>query len=63
MKDYTKSRPVWSVSWSTIGNVLAVSAAGPNDTDDAVELFKEGIDGAWEPVPLDDAANDAVGEH
>lgn len=63
VKDFGKTRPVWSVSWSTIGNVLAVSSAGPDDTEGGVELFKEGVDGTWEPVPLQDAANDVVGEH
>jgi hypothetical protein len=47
------------VSWSTIGNVLAVSAAGVDDAEGNVELFKESMDGAWEPVPMSEAgAND-----
>ncbi|ETO32469.1 protein transporter [Reticulomyxa filosa] len=36
---------VWSVSWSELGNILAV-ASGENQ----VQLFKEGIDGKWHDV-------------
>eukprot|EP00639_Heterosigma_akashiwo_P004307 CAMPEP_0194585914 /NCGR_PEP_ID=MMETSP0292-20121207/18076_1 /TAXON_ID=39354 /ORGANISM="Heterosigma akashiwo, Strain CCMP2393" /LENGTH=322 /DNA_ID=CAMNT_0039441533 /DNA_START=64 /DNA_END=1032 /DNA_ORIENTATION=+ len=34
--------PVWRVSWSVTGNVLAVSAG-----DHEVTLWKQGLDGAW----------------
>ena len=33
---------VWSVSWSTMGNILAVS-----DANNEVKLWKEGVDGEW----------------
>ena len=36
---------VWSVSWSELGNILAV-ALGEN----TVKLFKEGYDGKWQNV-------------
>jgi protein transport protein SEC13 len=35
--------PVWRVSWSLSGNVLAVSAA-----DNKVTLWKENLRGEWE---------------
>jgi protein transport protein SEC13 len=34
--------PVWRVSWSTMGNILAVS-----DGNNTVTVWKESIDGAW----------------
>lgn len=37
--------PVWRVSWSVAGNILAVSSA-----DNKVTLWKEGLDGNWERV-------------
>lgn len=37
--------PVWRVSWSLTGNLLAV-AAGDNN----VSLWKEGVDGEWQQV-------------
>ena len=37
--------PVWRVSWSTVGNILAV-ADGNND----VTLWKEAVDGEWQQV-------------
>ena len=36
---------VWSVSWSELGNILAV-ALGEN----TVQLYKEGNDGKWQNV-------------
>jgi len=39
------SKRVWSVSWSIMGNILAV-AAGEED----VKLYKEGHDGKWHEV-------------
>ena len=37
--------PVWRVSWSTTGNILAVS-----DGNNAVTLWKESMDGFWQQV-------------
>lgn len=37
--------PVWRVSWSLSGNVLAVSGA-----DNKVSLWKENLRGEWECV-------------
>lgn len=37
--------PVWRVSWSMTGNILAVS-----DGNNAVTLWKETIDGVWQQV-------------
>ncbi|GAX74890.1 hypothetical protein CEUSTIGMA_g2336.t1 [Chlamydomonas eustigma] len=37
--------PVWRVSWSTTGNILAVS-----DGNNAVTLWKETIDGVWQQI-------------
>ena len=37
--------PVWRVSWSMTGNILAVS-----DGNNAVTLWKETIDGIWQQV-------------
>lgn len=54
VKDYASSGTkiaVWSCSWSSTGNVLAISASGANDGDAIVELFKEAVDGVWEAVP------------
>jgi len=33
---------VWRVSWSLMGNILAVSTG-----DNAVSLWKESVDGEW----------------
>lgn len=41
----TFNKRVWSVSWSVMGNILAV-AAGEED----VKLFKEGNDGKWHEI-------------
>eukprot|EP00033_Pygsuia_biforma_P002324 GCRY01002572.1.p1 GENE.GCRY01002572.1~~GCRY01002572.1.p1 ORF type:complete len:354 (+),score=38.76 GCRY01002572.1:142-1062(+) len=43
--------PVWSLSWSTTGNILAVAGA-----DTSVSLWKEGLDGQWACVTTVDAA-------
>ena len=37
--------PVWRVSWSVMGNVLAVSEGTSN-----VTLWKEAVDGDWQQV-------------
>ncbi|KAL3815285.1 hypothetical protein ACHAXA_010096 [Cyclostephanos tholiformis] len=37
--------PVWRVSWSITGNILAVSSGDSN-----VTLWKEGLDGSWSTV-------------
>mmetsp|Transcript_132 Transcript_132/g.478 ORF Transcript_132/g.478 Transcript_132/m.478 type:complete len:307 (+) Transcript_132:228-1148(+) len=37
--------PVWRVSWSTIGNILAIS-----DANNAVTLWKEEVDGQWQCI-------------
>uniref|UniRef100_A0A7S3D420 Anaphase-promoting complex subunit 4-like WD40 domain-containing protein n=1 Tax=Palpitomonas bilix TaxID=652834 RepID=A0A7S3D420_9EUKA len=37
--------PVWSVSWSTTGNVLAVAVAHAS-----VKLYKESVNGQWEEI-------------
>lgn len=37
--------PVWSVSWSTTGNILAVA-----DGNNSVTLWKEAVDGEWQQV-------------
>jgi len=37
--------PVWRVSWSITGNILAVSSG-----DSTVTLWKEGLDGMWSQV-------------
>jgi protein transport protein SEC13 len=37
--------PVWRVSWSLTGNILAVSDANNN-----VTLWKEAVDGEWAQV-------------
>ena len=43
--------PVWRVSWSVFGNVLAVA-----DATNAVTLWKEAVDGQWAQVSADAAA-------
>lgn len=48
--------PVWSVSWSFIGNVLAVSSG-----DNTVSLWKEDVDGTWRNIQkLDSPFNAAT---
>ncbi|CAA7399877.1 unnamed protein product [Spirodela intermedia] len=37
--------PVWRVSWSTVGNILAVA-----DGNNGVTLWKEAVDGEWQQV-------------
>ena len=37
--------PVWRVSWSITGNILAVS-----DGKDNVSLWKEAVDGQWQQI-------------
>lgn len=37
--------PVWRVSWSLTGNILAVS-----DGNNLVTLWKEAVDGKWSKV-------------
>jgi protein transport protein SEC13 len=37
--------PVWRVSWSTMGNILAVS-----DGNNTVSIWKESIDGVWNQI-------------
>eukprot|EP00918_Siedleckia_nematoides_P085136 GHVU01187181.1.p1 GENE.GHVU01187181.1~~GHVU01187181.1.p1 ORF type:complete len:320 (-),score=34.16 GHVU01187181.1:258-1217(-) len=41
----TMKHPVWRVSWSVTGTVLAVAHG-----DDEVSLFKENVSGVWEPI-------------
>ncbi|CAI9114198.1 OLC1v1014859C1 [Oldenlandia corymbosa var. corymbosa] len=48
LKDF--GAPVWRVSWSLTGNILAV-ADGKND----VTLWKEAVDGEWQQVTTVDA--------
>ena len=43
--------PVWRVSWSVTGHLLAVSA-GDND----VTIWKEDIDGKWNQVSAAEAS-------
>jgi protein transport protein SEC13 len=50
--------PVWRVSWSITGNILAVSSGDAN-----VTLWKEELDGVWSLVnQVEDAAGGAQGE-
>lgn len=37
--------PVWRLSWSVMGNVLAVS-----DANNAVTVWKESVDGKWDQI-------------
>jgi protein transport protein SEC13 len=37
--------PVWRVSWSTTGSILSVA-----DGNNAVTLWKEAMDGAWQQI-------------
>lgn len=43
LKDF--GAPVWTVSWSVTGNILAVA-----DGNNTVTLWKEAIDGQWQQV-------------
>lgn len=47
LKDF--KTPVWRVSWSLTGNLLAVS-----DGNNTVSLWKETVDGEWEQVTIGD---------
>jgi protein transport protein SEC13 len=50
---HTFDDPVWRVSWSITGNILAVSSGDSN-----VSLWKEGLDGSWSQVSqVDDVAS------
>jgi protein transport protein SEC13 len=42
---HTFEDPVWRVSWSLTGNILAVSSG-----DDSVTLWKQTLDGTWMQV-------------
>jgi len=50
--------PVWRVSWSFSGNLLAVSSAGSN-FENIVDVYKENEQGKWEKISKieDDVAN------
>lgn len=37
--------PVWRVSWSLAGNLLAIAAA-----DNSVTVYEEKVEGAWEKI-------------
>ena len=37
--------PVWRLSWSVMGNVLAVS-----DANNLVTVWKESVDGRWDQI-------------
>ena len=54
---HTFDDPVWRVSWSITGNILAVSSGDSN-----VSLWKEGLDGSWTQVSqVDDVASSSKG--
>ena len=54
---HTFDDPVWRVSWSITGNILAVSSGDSN-----VSLWKEGLDGSWTQVSqVDDVASSGKG--
>lgn len=44
-------QPVWKLSWSVTGGILAVS-----DSKATVTLWKEAIDGQWQQISEDAAA-------
>ncbi|EDV25901.1 uncharacterized protein TRIADDRAFT_24138, partial [Trichoplax adhaerens] len=48
-------KPIWHVSWSVTGNILAVSSS-----DNKVSLWKEGLNGDW--VCIDDVKKTEVTE-
>lgn len=55
---HTFDDPVWRVSWSITGNILAVSSG-----DSTVTLWKEGLDGSWSQVSqVDDVAGGNKGD-
>ena len=55
LRDFGK--PVWRVSWSVTGNVLAVSTG-----DSVVTLWKESLDGNWvELSTLDNSSSGGAG--
>ena len=45
LRKKTENSIVWSVSWSPVGTVLS-AAIGDNE----VELWRETVDGRWEPT-------------
>ena len=50
---HTFEDPVWRVSWSVTGNILAVSSGDSN-----VTLWKEALDGSWSQVSqVEDVGN------
>ena len=48
---HTFDDPVWRVSWSLTGNMLAVSSG-----DNNITLWKSGLDGTWSQVASEDEA-------
>lgn len=55
---HTFDDPVWRVSWSVTGNILAVSSGDAN-----VTLWKEGLDGSWSEVAqVEDVAGGNKGD-
>jgi len=52
------SEPVWRVSWSVTGNILAVSGG-----DNKVTLWKEGSDGEWACISTLDEHGNAIAAH
>lgn len=55
---HTFDDPVWRVSWSVTGNILAVSSG-----DSTVTLWKEGLDGSFSQVSqVDDVAGGNKGD-
>ncbi len=51
----TFDAPVWRVSWSVTGNVLAVSTG-----DHCVELWKQSVDESW--VQISSVEEDGTGD-
>ena len=55
---HTFDDPVWRISWSITGQILAVSSGDSN-----VTLWKEGLDGVWSQVSkVEDAASGNKGD-
>ena len=55
---HTFDDPVWRVSWSITGSILAVSSGDSN-----VTLWKEGLDGSWTQVSqVDDVVASSIGK-
>lgn len=53
----TFDAPVWRISWSVTGNILAVSSG-----DSDITLWKEGLDGSWSQVSqVEDVASKGAG--